>query len=63
MTRLIEDRVREKEERKDLKKKLEGVTEYLKYSYSSYLKEDDTEPYHSMKYGVKQNQFTEREWL
>lgn len=53
LKRIIEEQVGRAYLRKALKKRLEGVTEFLKYSYITHLSELDEDPYHDIKFGIK----------
>lgn len=57
MRRIIEEKVGRTDIRKELKKNLEGVTEYLKYSYVTHLREGEMDPYHDIKFGLKHGFF------
>lgn len=55
--RIIENHVRECDKRKELKTKMKGVSEFLKYSYITHLKEDSNDPFHNMKYALGHGKF------
>lgn len=59
LCRIIDDLVVEKETRKELRKKLGGLSEFLKYSYVTHLSDDSADPYHNMKYALKHGKFME----
>lgn len=53
LKRIIDDNVREYDERKKLKRQMKGVCEYLKYSYITHIGETSNDPYHDVKFGLK----------
>lgn len=50
--RIIDDHVRDVEKRKQLKKQLKGVCEFLKYSYITHLNEASNDPMHNIKFAL-----------
>lgn len=60
LRRLIDDHARQKEERRELKKKLRAVCEFLKYSYITHLDEASSDPFHNIKYGLGHGTFTDK---
>lgn len=59
LKRIIEDQVREKDIRKDLKNKLAGLLEFLKNSYASHLDRNSSDPYHNIKFGLGHRTYEE----
>lgn len=59
--RIIDDQVRTTVTRKELKKKLKGVCEFLKYSFITHLSEEGNDPFHNIKYALGHGKFSEDE--
>lgn len=57
LRRVIEDHISVIETRKKLKKKLEAVMEFLKYSYITHLDDSSDDPLHSMKFALNHGKF------
>lgn len=60
INRIIEDHVREMKDRRQLKKQLNAVKEYLKYSYVTHVKRSDDDPCHDTKFALKLGLFNEQ---
>lgn len=58
--RIIEDQVHEIEDIRKLKKQLNAVTEYLKFSYVTHISGSDEVPYHDTKFARKHGTFNEQ---
>lgn len=59
LRRIIEDQVREPEDRRKFKKLLNAVRECLKYSYFTHIRCNDEDPYHNTKFSLKHGTFDE----
>lgn len=57
MKRILNNHGRDMERRKDLKKKLKGVSKFLKYSYITHLSESSYDPLHNFKFGLDHETF------
>lgn len=62
LKRIIEDQVREKVKRVELKKNLSGVLEFLKNAYECHLGESSDDAYHNRKFALGHGRFYEDTW-
>lgn len=57
LRRIVDDHVRDCNKRKELKRKMKGVIEFLKYSYITHLDDTSTDPFHNVKFGIGHGKF------